>query len=149
MTRIFSDVVGHEFVCSAVSSPKGATMSLSHVEQLEPRRLFAGVPAGNVFVQTNLVSDGAVTAAHTDPDLKNPWGVSFLPSGPFWVSDNGTHKTTVYDSTGSKLLSVNIPGGGGKDSAPTGQVQNNTGGFVITKGGTSAPAAFIVAGEDG
>ena len=78
-------------------------------ELLEPRRLFAGVPAGNVFVQTNIVSDGFVTAAHTDVDLKNPWGVSFLPSGPFWISDNGTSKTTVYDSTGSKALSVNIP----------------------------------------
>src|SRR5262245_45992849 len=38
----------------------------SFVESLEPRRLFAGTPAGNVFAQTNLVSDGAVTAAHTD-----------------------------------------------------------------------------------
>ena len=52
-------------------------------ERLESRRLFAGVPAGNVFAQTNLVSDGAVPAAHMDPELKNPWGVSFLPTGPF------------------------------------------------------------------
>src|SRR5438128_7786031 len=41
-------------------------------EILEPRRLLAGVPDGNVFVQTNIVSDGAVTALHTDVDLKNP-----------------------------------------------------------------------------
>ena len=119
-------------------------------ELLEPRRLFAGVPAGNVFVQTNIVSDGFVTAAHTDVDLKNPWGVSFLPSGPFWISDNGTSKTTVYDSTGSKALSVNIPGAGGQASAPTGQVQNPfSNAFVVTKGMASGAATFIFAGEDG
>ena len=119
-------------------------------ELLEPRRLFAGVPAGNVFVQTNIVSDGFVLAAHTDVDLKNPWGVSFLPSGPFWISDNGTSKTTVYDSTGSKALSVNIPGAGGQASAPTGQVQNPfSNAFVVTKGMASGAATFIFAGEDG
>jgi len=114
------------------------------VEPLESRRLFA-----SVFVQTNLVSDGAVPAAHTDADLKNPWGVSFLPTGPWWISDNGTHKTTVYDQGGSKILNVNIPGGGGEDSAPTGQVQNPSSGFVITKNGVSKPATFIFVGEDG
>src|SRR5438034_11362799 len=118
-------------------------------EFLEPRRLFAGVPAGNVFAQTNLVSDGFVTAAHTDVDLKNPWGVSFLPSGPFWISDNGTSKTTVYDSAGVKSLSVNIPGGGGMPSAPTGQVQNPFNAFNITKNGVTMPATFLFAGEDG
>ena len=124
-------------------------MSSVSIERLESRRLMAGIPAGNVFAQTNLVSDGAVTAAHTDPDLKNPWGVSFLPGGPWWVSDNGTSKTTVYDSTGVKSLTVNIPGGGGGASAPTGQVQNPTSSFVITSGAQSGPATFIFAGEDG
>ena len=122
-------------------------MSAAMFESLESRRLMAG---GNVFVQTNLVSDGFVTAAHTDPDLKNPWGVSFLPSGPFWISDNGTSKTTVYDDTGTKILSVNIPGGGGAASAPTGQVQNPfANAFKITKNGVTAAATFIFAGEDG
>src|SRR4029078_7210746 len=101
-----------------------------HVENLESRRLFA-----SVFVQTNLVSDGFVPAAHTDADLKNPWGVSFLPSGPFWISDNGTSNTRVYDSSGNLMLTVNITGGGGGVSAPTGQVANNTAAFVVSKGG--------------
>jgi uncharacterized protein (TIGR03118 family) len=114
------------------------------VEPLESRRLFA-----SVFVQTNLVSDGAVSAAHTDADLKNPWGVSFLPTGPWWISDNGTSKTTVYDSGGNKVLSVNIPGAGGADSAPTGQVQNPFDAFMITKNGVTKPATFLFAGEDG
>ena len=90
-------------------------MTLANFESLESRRLCAGIPDGNVFVQTNLVSDGAVTAAHTDVDLKNPWGVSFTPSGPFWVSDNATSKSTLYDANGVKQsLIVTIPGGGGR-----------------------------------
>ena len=76
-------------------------MPIPTIESLERRQLFA-----TIFAQTNLVSDGFVTAAHTDVDLKNPWGVSFLPSGPFWISDNGTSKTTVYDSAGVKSLSA-------------------------------------------
>src|SRR5207302_1808541 len=124
------------------SKPNAAVGST--FEPLEPRRLFA-----SIFTQTNLVSDGFVTAAHTDTDLKNPWGVSFSSSGPFWISDNGTSKTTVYDSTGAKQLSVAIPGAGGAASAPTGQVQNATSSFVITKNGQSGPATFIFAGEDG
>src|SRR5256885_11878926 len=108
--------------------------SIASLESLEPRKLFA-----TVFAQTNLVSDGFVSAAHTDSALKNPWGVSFLPSGPFWISDNGTSKTTVYDGSGAKLQTVNIPGGGGAPSAPTGQVANTFNAFVVTKGSASAP----------
>src|SRR4051794_25784281 len=67
------------------------------------------------YSQTNLVSDGFVPAAHTDPNLKNPWGVSSAPSGgPFWVSNQVTGKATVYDSTGAPFpsgspLIVTIP----------------------------------------
>jgi hypothetical protein len=31
------------------------------------------------YKQTNLVSDGAVSALMTDPHLKNPWGIAALP----------------------------------------------------------------------
>jgi uncharacterized protein (TIGR03118 family) len=54
----------------------------------------------------------------TDPALVNPWGVSRSGSSPFWVSDNGTGKTTLYavdptSGTPSKLmLEVTIPGAG-------------------------------------
>jgi hypothetical protein len=41
------------------------------------------------FKQTNLVSDLPGVAKTTDPDLVNPWGVSFSATSPFWVSDNG------------------------------------------------------------
>ena len=39
------------------------------------------------FTQTNLVSDVPNLAANTDPNLKNPWGVAFAATSPFWASD--------------------------------------------------------------
>ena len=43
----------------------------------------------NSFGQTNLVSDLPGVARFLDPDLVNPWGMSFSPMSPIWVSDNG------------------------------------------------------------
>ena len=100
---------------------------------------------GFSFAQTNLVSDIPGLAATTDPNLVNPWGVSFSPTSPFWVSDNGTGLATLYNGAGVKQpLEVSIPDIGGT-SAPTGQVFNpdpgNFGGshFIFaTEGGTIA-----------
>jgi uncharacterized protein (TIGR03118 family) len=95
------------------------------------------------FKVTNLVSDGSVPAATIDPDLINPWGVSFGPTGPFWVSDNGTGVSTLYNGGGTKLgLTVSIPPA---DSGPTGQVFNGTSGFMV--GG--AKPLFLFATEAG
>jgi len=117
------------------------------------------------YVQTNLVTNGtdpAVTAPHTDANLVNPWGISFIPGlSPFWVSDNNAGVATLYDGTGSPFppktpLVVDIPlptdpTKEGNDGAPTGQVANvtiltKTPGFAI---GSSGPALFIFATEDG
>src|SRR5262245_21273071 len=77
-----------------------------------------GAAIGGVYQQTNLVTSA------TDPDLINPWGISFSGTSPFWVSDNGTGKATLYNSNGVKLgLVVSMPAG----SEPiTGQVFNGT-----------------------
>jgi hypothetical protein len=56
----------------------------------------------NNFVQTNLVSNTPGVANNTDPDLINPRGVAFSPTSPFWVSDNATGLTTLYNSDGVK-----------------------------------------------
>ena len=83
--------------------------------------------AGPVGV-TNLVTDDqSVNSAQiTDPDLKNAWGISSSPVSPFWVSDNGSGKTTIYavnptTNVTSKVGLVTIPGSG-----PTGQVFNSS-----------------------
>jgi uncharacterized protein (TIGR03118 family) len=102
--------------------------------------------ASNNFTQINLVSDIPGLAVTTDPNLVNPWGVSFSSGSPFWVSDNGTGLATLYNGAGVKQgLEVTIPDIGGGTSAPTGQVFNpnsaNFGGshFIFaTEGGTIA-----------
>jgi hypothetical protein len=47
------------------------------------------------FQRTNLASDIA-GSNQTDPNLVNPWGISANPTGPFWISDNGTGLASVY-----------------------------------------------------
>ncbi len=91
------------------------------------------------YTQTNLVSNLSTVGARTvDPNLVNPWGVSNGPGGPFWVSNAGSNTSTLYDGAGNKFgLTVSVPGG------PTGQVFNNTTGFVLTGSGNSAPASFL------
>lgn len=82
------------------------------------------------FVQTNLVSDIPGLAANTDPNLVNPWGISASGTSPFWVSDAGTGRTTLYNTNGTpQALVVTIPGpGGAVPSVPTGQVFNTAAG---------------------
>ena len=98
------------------------------------------------YRQVNLVSDQPGIALLQDTNLVNAWGMSFSPTSPFWVSDNGTGKATLYavtnDTSGSiqvtKLgLEVNIPGEGNV----TGQVFNNTTNFNGD--------VFIFVSEDG
>ena len=120
---------------------------------------FVPADAGTVFMQTNLVSDGFVPAALTDPNLINPWGVSEGPSTPFWVSDNGTGLASVYQVPApggapvANPLTVKIPAASGlmaDTSAPTGQVFNS----FLTSSPSSfqlggKPAVFLFASEDG
>ena len=102
------------------------------------------------FHVTSLVSDGAVPAAHTDPNLKNSWGIAFNPKGFVWVADNGTNVATLYDGDGvPQPLVVAIPAGSNGDAAPTGIVFNGTTDFVVRQNGKSGAAAFIVDGEGG
>ena len=102
------------------------------------------------FAVTALVSDGAVPAAHTDANLKNPWGVAFNPKGFVWVADNGTNVATLYDGNGvPQSLVVTIPDGKNGSASPTGIVFNGTQSFMVAQGGKSGIAAFIFAGEGG
>jgi uncharacterized protein (TIGR03118 family) len=89
-----------------------------------------------------LNSDVPGLAANTDPDLVNGWGIAAPTTGPWWVADNGTDKSTLYNAAGVKQgLVVNVTNG-----VPTGMVFNGDGGFVLA--GT-ASARFIWASESG
>lgn len=98
------------------------------------------------YHQTNLVSDvDGYGAARIDPNLVNPWGISFSATSPLWISANHTSVSLIYDKDGMTVIPpVTIENGNG---APTGQVFNSTSGFVIPS--TNKPARFIFAGEDG
>jgi uncharacterized protein (TIGR03118 family) len=99
--------------------------------------------AATALVQTNLVSNIPGLAAHTDPNLRNPWGIAENGSGPFWISDNHTGLATTYDTTGTPLSTVvTIPAPGGGMGAPTGAQFN---GDAAAFGG----AHFLFATEDG
>src|SRR2546429_2198769 len=62
------------------------------------------------YKQTNLVSDTSGVAPVTDPQLVNPWGLSRSSSSPWWISDNATGLSTLYNGAGAKQsLVVTIP----------------------------------------
>jgi len=97
-----------------------------------------------------LVSNGAIPAPFTDPNLINAWGVAFNPTGFVWVNDADSGKSTLYDGTGKpQALVVSVPGPGGAMGHPTGIVFSAGADFVVTNGTTNGPARFIFATEDG
>jgi uncharacterized protein (TIGR03118 family) len=103
--------------------------------------------------QINLASDLPGMAPVTDPDLKNPWGISLSPTSPLWISNQGTDSSTLYSlapgsSTATKIAAVRVTLPGSL-AGPSGQVANTGTGFVLSNGTTSAPAAFIFATLDG
>jgi uncharacterized protein (TIGR03118 family) len=102
------------------------------------------------YSQTNLVSNTAGVATTTDPQLLNPWGISALPGQDFWIADNNSGVSTLYDQNGNKdtELVVTIPGassnpnGNCSPGCPTGTVANpNSTSF--------AGGSFIFDTEDG
>ena len=112
----------------------GAGILASLLFAVAPSPLFA-----TDYMQINLTSDLPGVAANTDPNLINPWGVSFTATSPFWISDQGTGKSTLYSGAGvPNSLVVSVPSGSGSPG-PTGQVANTTTGFVVN----GTPAHFI------
>jgi uncharacterized protein (TIGR03118 family) len=108
----------------------------------------APAPA-NSFIQHNLVADKPGVADVTDPNLVNPWGISESAASPFWISDNGTGLTTLYNGAGTivpLVVTVAPPKSQTSASTPSGQINNNTTVFVLANG---KPASFIFVTEDG
>jgi uncharacterized protein (TIGR03118 family) len=101
----------------------------------------------NSYQQTNLVSDMAGVANNTDPKLINPWGISFVPGSTFWIADNKSGYSTIYDANGVSQFSVLIPApaGDASPSTPTGTVINQTSGFKVN----GFPSQFLFDTEDG
>src|SRR5712671_3955837 len=99
------------------------------------------INADNLYSVHRLFSDVAGAAAAQDTDLVNGWGIVASATSPWWVSDNGTSKSTLYNeaTTSTKVgLTVTVPG------APTGTDFN-----VQVGAATPAAARFIFATNDG
>src|SRR5215831_15787452 len=62
------------------------------------------------YSQTNLVGKLAGVANHTDAQLSNPWGISFIPGDVFWIANNNGGTSTTYDAQGNKqTITAGIP----------------------------------------
>jgi len=102
------------------------------------------------YSQTNLVSNIAGVGNTTDSQLSNPWGISVIPGQDFWIADNNSGVSTLYDQNGNKDtgLIVTIPGassnpnGNCSPGCPTGTVANANGTYF-------AGGSFIFDTEDG
>lgn len=89
-----------------------------------PLAICAQTLSADTFSQTNLVSNISGKASFTDPNLKDPWGMSFSPTSPIWVSDRAAGVSTLYNGIGAPQggpLVVTVPPGT-PATGPTGQV---------------------------
>ena len=91
---------------------------------------------------------GSFRPSFTDPNLVNPWGISSSAASPFWVANNGTGVSTLYNGAGQPfpvasplVVTIPPPSGGTGPATPTGQVFNGTSAFNGD--------LFIFATEDG
>jgi uncharacterized protein (TIGR03118 family) len=117
--------------------------------------LYPGNASAQHYTRTDLVTNA------TDPNLVNGWGLTRSSGSPFWVSDNATGKSTLYNGAGQRFpvgspLVVTIPPAAGSTAigTPTGTVfnittANLTPSFSVSKGDASAPALFLFATLDG
>jgi len=81
----------------------------------------------------NLASNLSGKTQHTDPLLANPWGLAYAPGAPFWISDEASGWSTLYDGTGNpQSLKVIVPPSSGTGpGTPTGIVYNGSSEFKI------------------
>jgi uncharacterized protein (TIGR03118 family) len=105
--------------------------------------LCGSLEAATVYFQTNLASDIPGLAANLDPNLKNPWGMSFSATSPFWVSNQGANNSTLYNGAGVPQALIVSFAPTGPPSGPTGQVFNSAGAgnFLLPTGTGPGPAA--------
>ncbi len=109
--------------------------------------MFTSSAAFAQYHLTTLASNQVAWSSHTDPQLVNGWGLAYGPGGPFWVSDQGSGWSTLYNEIGVKQgLEVEIPSATGFGSGqPTGIVFNGSNDFQV-QGWASV---FIFATLDG
>ena len=95
------------------------------------------------YTETPVVSDQPGVAPVTDPSLVNPWGISFGPTTPLWVANNGTSTSTLYSTS---PVAAKQPLVVTTQAEPTGTVFNDTTEFDLPDG---TPSKFLFASVSG
>jgi uncharacterized protein (TIGR03118 family) len=82
---------------------------------------------------TYLTSNETGKAKYQDPLLQNAWGLAYSPDNPFWVSDEASGWSTLYNAQGQpqSLQVVIPPASGNGPGSPTGIVYNGSTEFKI------------------
>ena len=94
--------------------------------------VLGSMPALAQYQLTNLVSNQVGAAKHTDPLIVNAWGLAYGPGSPFWIADNGSGWSTLYNGSGkAQSLRVLIPAVANGPGSPTGIVFNGSSDFQI------------------
>ncbi len=135
-----------ELYALVTSTPASGTGGIVYKLVAAPAPL---TEASLTYVERKLISDIPGLAEQTDPNLRNPWGIAFSPTSPFWIADNHAGVSTLYNISGlplSLVVAIPSPAGGTSLGTPTGVVYNNTPDFLV---GPALPARFIFATEDG
>src|ERR1700679_440467 len=111
-----------------MSSPNSTLAFRRCIAMLIGVVVLLAISATAQYSQTNLTSNIPGEGNFTDPHLVNAWGIAALPGGPFWVSDNGTGLSTIYNLQGEpQQLVVTIPTASGSGiGTPTGIVANTS-----------------------
>ncbi len=111
--------------------------------------LTGAIAYGQEYNQTNLVANTSGIAPITDPNLVNPWGLARASGSPWWVADNRTGLSTLYNGAGTALpLVVTIPAAkAGTTGTPTGIIYNGSATDFLMAAGS--PAIFIFCTLDG
>ena len=110
--------------------------------------LVASPALAQSYRATILTSDIANISNNTDANLANPWGLVAGTSGPWWVSDNATGLSTLYNGAGAaqQLVVTILSADGSGTGVPSGIAFNGTGDFQLSSGN---PATFLFVTEDG
>ena len=113
-------------------------------------------PADAQYRITNLVSNQVHQAPTIDPLLANAWGLARSATSPWWISDNDTGWSTLYQAKGTQVpLRVLIPTAGNGPGSPTGLNGPGTPTGVVFNGSSTdfqiqgMASAFIFATLDG
>ena len=134
----------HRFVWAAFAATIAAALLAVAAASAAPH-------SKNRYTVTPLASDVPGVAPATDANLKNTWGLARGDATPWWIANNGTASTSVYNGAGTRVDIGGLPTQG-VPGDPTGAVFSGIAGqFQVgtTASATLGTSNFIFDGEDG